>query len=504
MINKLMVIGFTLFYFIITIIIGIIASIRPQNMEMYFLGGRKTNASILALTFTSTSMSGLLFLGFSAVIYEQGLQSLWLIIPSSIVGIVLCYKIVSKKVRIYSEYTGALTVIEILKKRYVDNNNTLTYITGFMIFIATVMYVSGQLIAAGKLINVTIGLSYDYSIIIFAAIMITYIAIGGFNAVCWTDAFQGVSMVIGSLLAGLVVLKISRGFSTIWTDMKYVNTLYPEFYLSPVGSITNIILGITTFVGDGIMNWLGQPTLMTKYMSVRDKDDLKRAGLMSVLFQIILFGGVFLTSLYMRTQFQDPVSLPLSGDTETIFIQFFMYMMNPFWRGIILGGIIAAIMSTADSLIMLISSVFVNDIYYIRKPKSSPGHLILVSRIMTILLGAVVVFISFSIKSVLATAWIGWCILGLAGIPILAGLYSEKVTLTGAIWAQISGFLILMIWIIFDLTTKLNIFYAFAAGIASYITLFIVSKFSKKSPMYIRQEIIELKNDFSYKGHIEI
>ncbi|WP_432664942.1 hypothetical protein R9X47_01605 [Wukongibacter baidiensis] len=504
MIDKLMVMGFSLFYFTITMIIGVIASIRPQNIEMYFLGGRRTNAFILALTFTSTSMSGLLFLGFSGMIYEQGLQSLWLIIPSSIIGIILCYKVVSKKVRVYSEYTGALTVIEILKKRYVDKNNALTYITGSMILIATVMYVSGQLIAAGKLINVTIGLSYDYSIIIFATIMVTYIVIGGFNAVCWTDVFQGISMIIGSLLAGLVVLKISKGFSSIWSDMKYVNTIHPEFYLSPISNITNIILGITTFIGDGIMNWLGQPTLMTKYMSVRNKDRLKTAGIMSVSFQIILFGGVLLTSLYMRTQFQNPTLLPLNGDIETIFIQFFMKMMSPFWRGIILGGIIAAIMSTADSLIMLTSSIFVNDIYYIKKPKSSPRHLIVVSKIITVLLGSIVVFISFSIKSVLATAWMGWSILGLAGIPILVGLYSDKATLSGAIFAQLSGFLVLTIWVAFDLTSRLHIFYAFAAGMTSYITLFVVSKFSQKSPMYIRKEIIELNNNFEYKGHIEI
>ncbi|PAB60096.1 sodium:solute symporter family transporter [Anaeromicrobium sediminis] len=504
MINKFMIMGFSLFYFTITIIIGIIASVRPQNIEMYFLGGRKTNAFILALAFTATSMSGLLFLGFSGMIYEEGLQSLWIIIPSSIVGIVLCYKIVSRRVRVYSEYTGALTVIEILKKRYVDNNNLLTYITGFMILSATLMYVSGQLIAAGKLINVTIGLPYDYSIIIFATIMITYIVIGGFNAVCWTDVFQGISMIMGSFLAGVVVLKISKGLSFIWADMKYVNSIHPKFYLSPIDSTTNIILGITTFIGDGIMNWLGQPTLMTKYMSVRNTDKLKSAGLMSVSFQIILFGGVLITSLYMRTQFENPVSLPLSGDTETVFIQFFMYMMNPFWSGVVLAGIIAAIMSTADSLIMLTSSILVNDIYYVKRPQSSPRHLIIVSRLITIFLGTTIIFIAFSIKSVLTTAWIGWSILGLVGVPVLMGLYWEKATLSGAIWAQITGFLVLIIWIVFDLTSKLHIFYAFAAGITSYLTLFLVSIFSKKSPMYIRKEIIELNNDFKYKGHIEI
>lgn len=504
MIDKFMVIGFCLFYFTITLIIGVAASIRPQNIEIYFLGGRKTNASMLALTFTSTSMSGLLFLGFSGMIYEEGLQSLWMVIPSATIGITLCYKYVGKKVRNYSEYTGAITVIEVLKKRYIDQKNILTYITGFMTFIATIMYVSGQLIAAGKLMNVVVGLDYNYSIIIFATIMVTYTAMGGFNAVCWTDVFQGISMVVGSLLAGLIVLKISSGFAPLWADMKTVNAVYPRFYLTPFASVTTIILGITTFMGDGIMNWVGQPTLMTKYMSVKNKSELVKAGRMSVFFQVILFSGVVVTSLYMRTEFQNPLVLPLSGDVETIFIQFFMSKMNPFLGGIVLGGIIAAIMSTADSLIMLTSSVLVNDIYAIRKPHASPKHLIIMSKLITVLLGVMVVFIAFSIQSVLTTAWIGWSILGLVGVPVLVGLYWEKATLAGAIWAEICGFIVLILWIAFDLSTKINIFYAFAAGVTAYVTMILVSNYTKKPPMYIRKEIRELKNDFEYSGHIEI
>lgn len=504
MISNYTIIGFALFSFAINLAIGIAASIRPQSREIYFLGGRKVTSFILATTFTSTSMSGLLFLGFSGMIYEEGMQSLWMVVPSATIGIYLCYRLISRRIRMYSEYIGALTIIEVMKKRYEDKNNILSLITGFMIVLATIMYVSGQLIAAGKLINLTTGLSYEYSIIVFAVVMITYVAIGGFNAVCWTDVFQGVSMVIGSLLAGLTVLYLSRGIRPIWQGMKLANSLDPNFYLTAFNRPGNILLGITIFLGDGIMNWIGQPTLMTKYMSADSYKSLRTARNFSLAFQMILFGGVFLSTIYMKTQFINPDSLPLTGDTETVFIQFFMTMMNPFWSGIVLGGIIAAIMSTADSLIMLSSSTIVNDLYYIKKPKSSSKELILISRITTFFLGIIVIFIALVTQSVLTTAWIGWSILGIAGVPIVVGLYWERATLKGAIWAQILGSASLLLWVALDLTTRYNIFYAFAAGAVSYATIITVSLLSQPPSEYIRQEIRELKKGFEYKGHIEM
>ncbi|MDM8534863.1 hypothetical protein QUF55_09215 [Clostridiaceae bacterium HSG29] len=401
------------------------------------------------MTFSATSMSGLLFLGFSGMIYEEGLQNLWMIIPSSMIGVIISYKYISKKVRKYSEYIGAVTVIEILRKRYIDPNHTLIYITGFMTFAATLMYTSGQLIAAGKLIKLVLGFDYNYSIIVFATIIVSYTALGGFTALCWTDVFQGILMVSGSLLAGLAVMKLNNGWEPLWIGMKNVNMINSGFKISPFSNMPSIILGITIFLGDGIMSWIGQPTLMTKYMSAKDQNVLSRGGMLSVLFQVILFSGVLLSSLYMRTKFISPTQLPLSSDIEAIFIQFFISQMSPFLGGIILGGIIAAIMSTADSLLILTSSILVNDIYTIHKPNMSVKHLILLSKMTIMVLGIIIVYVSFNVKSVLDTAWVGWAVLGIIGVPIIVGLYWKNATFKGAIWSQIVGFLTLFMLVVY-------------------------------------------------------
>lgn len=504
MINKYIVIGFISFYIAITLLVGMMASVKRQNIEMYFLAGRRLGPVMLAFSFSATAMSGLLFFGFSGMFFESGLQNLWLLISSGIVGILLCYYLVSKKIRLYSERTGALTVIELLKNRYGDSERYLARITAMIIIVSTVLYVSGQLIAMAKLMDIFIGLPYETSIIIFASVIVTYTVMGGFKAVCWTDVFQGISMVLACLLVGSVVWRINSGFSQLWLNMTIINQSDSQFYISPFATPSNILLGVTLFLGDGIMSWIGQPTLMTRYMSLRKIGDFGQAKKLSVLFQMILFAGVVLASFHMRTQYFEASMLPMGEDMETVFIQFFLTYMNPLLGGVVLGGIIAAIISTADSLIILASSIWANDIYGSKNQHATPEKLIWVSKITTLLIGLIVVLISFNIHTVLLVAWTGWTMLGIVGVPLIVGMYWKRATLRGAICAEIAGVATLILWVAFDLTGKLSIFYAFPAGVVSYLSIFLVSWFDKSPPDYIQQEIADLNRNYEYESKARI
>lgn len=500
-----MIIGMLMMLFSILVIIGFLTSKNLINLEDYFLGGRKLTTHILSLSFSATGMSGWLFLGFAGLTYETGFQTLWIMIPSSTIGILLCFTLISKRVRIYSEKIGAISIIEIVKKRYYDEKNILTFIIVIIICTAAIAYVSGQLIASGKLLNIILHWNYSFSVLMASIVMITYTALGGFIAVSWTDVIQGIFMVIGSLIALGLAIIYSGGFHNLSFELTQVGQTYPEFITSPsyIG-FTGIIMGLSWFIGDGIFNWIGQPTLMVKYMASKDLKTLSYAPIPSILIQICLFTGVFLVSIYMRTQFPEASLLPYSGDTETILIQFFITMTHPIVVGIIVGAIIAAIMSTADSLLMMATSVLVSNAYNIISPNAPQKHLILFSRLTTILLGLIAVMISLNKNSVLALAWFGWTTLGLTGIPIIIGLYWKRATTQGATIGILCGFFVLIIWNVFDLTDKWNIFYALPACSVSYAVTILVSLFTPPPPDHIMREIEDLKQSSNRKHQIEL
>lgn len=499
-----MILGMLLMYFSVLIIVGISASKDLNTLEDYFLGGRRLTSYVMALSFSSTGMSGWLPLGFSGYAYENGFFSLWIIVPSTTIGILLCYTFVSRKLRIYSRKIGAITIIEIIKKRFYDSKNILTIITVILICTAAVAYVTGQLIACGKLLNIILHWNYQASVLISAITIMIYTVLGGFIAVCWTDIIQGIFMIIGSILAGSFALIYSGGIEKLSYKLVETSIAYPDFAISPFTGIAGIMMGISLFFGDGIFNWIGQPTLMVKYMAAKDVKSLSRSTILSISIQIILFGGIFLSSIYMRTQFPDPSLLPYSGDTETVLIQFFIIMTHPIIVGIIIAAIIAAIMSTCDSLLMMATSVIVNDVYKLLYRKASQKHLIFISRITTMILGSIAVLLSLNQNSVLWIAWFGWTTLGIIGAPIIIGLYWKRTTREGAVIGLLSGFFVLIIWNVYGLTQKLNIFYAFPACGITYIMTILISLVTAKPPINVMYDIDNLKKPRKNISKLEI
>jgi sodium/proline symporter len=500
-----MVIGFLIVYFISLISTGIFASKNMANLEDFMLAGRKLDPLVLALTYSSTGMSGWLALGFAGYTYEKGFQSLWIMVPSATIGIFLSYVLVSKRLRQYSEKIGAITITEVIKKRFHDDRNVLTFITTLIICAAAIAYVSGQLIAMGKLLNIVLNWNYQISIIIAVMIMIIYTVLGGFLAVCWTDFIQGILMITGSLMAGCLAIMYAGGFSELSLRLANVSRSYPEFTITPFEGTSIIIMGLSLFIGDGILNWIGQPTLMVRYMAAKDSKTLTSATIITITIQLILFLGVFIAAIYMRTQFPEPSLLPYSGDTETVLIQFFITITHPILVGIFIGAIMAAVMSTADSLLMMATSVLINDVYSYLNPKASQSYLILISRITTIFLGIVSVVISLNKNSVLWLSWFGWTTLGIIGAPIIIGLFWKKTTRIGAIAGLVSGFIVLLLWNAMDLTVRLNIFQALPACGTAYLVTFIVSMFTAPPPPYILQDIKDLGFQKSMnKGEVEV
>ncbi|BCV24118.1 sodium/proline symporter [Gelria sp. Kuro-4] len=486
---------FLFLYLVFLVGVGYTASKYMKSLEDYVLAGRRVGSWALAFTFSATGMSGWLGLGFAGYTYRSGFEGVWTMVPSATIGIFLSFVLISKLIRRYSEDVNALTVPDVLEIRYYDRKKVLRIIGSIVILAAAIAYINGQLVACGKLFATVLGWNYNVTIVIAAITFVAWTTLGGLLAVSWTDLVQGILMVCGSAMAGAFAIALSGGIEELSVGLAKVAKTDPAFIISPFATVPIVIYGISLFLGDGIMSWAGQPTLMMRYMSAKDTKTLTLSAVLAVFIQSILFFGVFLAALYMRAKFPSAELLPVSNDSETVLLQFFSTMTHPIFAGVFVGSILAGILSTADSMLLIGASTLVNDIYIkIFNPSVNPRQALTYSRIATVLLGVLGVILSLRGGSVLWISWFGWNTLGLFGGPVILGLLWPRTSREGAIAGLATGFILMAIWGPLNLEAKLNLFQAFGGCLATYVVTWVVSLFTPAPPTEIQSQIRELRS----------
>lgn len=487
---------FIIGYLCFLVLVGYIASKKMNNLEDYVLAGRGVGAWVLAFTFSATGMSGWLGMGFAGYAYSKGFEGVWTMVPSATVGIFLSFVLVSRVIRRYSENVGALTVPDVLEKRYYDEDKKiLRIVSALVILMASIVYVDGQLIAIGKTFSTMIGWDYTITIVIAAIMFIAWTVLGGLLAICWTDFIQGILMVTGATMAGALALSLAGGWGNLSVGLAKVHSVDPGFVLSPFASVPVIIYGISLFLGDGIFSWLGQPTLMVRYMAAKDTKALTLSTVVAVFIQSILFGGTLIGALYMRTVYPDPSMLPIPGEIETVLFQFFSTMAHPIFAGIFIGSVLAGVISTADSMLIMGSSTLINDFYIkIFNPDLGPKKALKYSRFATVVLGALGVLMALKGGSVLLVSWLGWNTLGLFGGPVILGLLWPRATREGAIAGLVTSFIILVSWGPLNLESTTHLFQAFPAGLAGYGVTWLVSLMTPAPPEEVQKEVRKIRS----------
>ncbi len=426
-----------LVYLLAVFAIGLVAYKRTRDLSDYILGGRRLGSLVSALSAGASDMSGWLLLGLPGLIYSEGLKGLWLAL-GLLLGTFLNWQIVAKKLRVFSyHFDNSLTIPEYLERRFFDDTGILRTISALMILFFFTIYTSSGLVAGGKLFNSVFGVPYIYAMGIGAATILIYTFLGGFLAVSWTDAFQALLM-----LFTLIVVPI-LAFSTHGLDFSNgIDDGFFDIFRDKDGNFYSVFSLISLLAWG--LGYFGQPHILARFMATDSLRDVEKAKVIGTSWTGLSLAGAILVGVAGAIHFSTSLA-----DPEKVFIFLVRDFMHPLISGICLAGILAAIMSTADSQLLVSASALTEDFYRARfRPEASEKELILIGRLTVLLVSLVAIFLardpSSKVLDMVAYAWAGF---GASfGPALILSLFWKEMTRPGAMAGILTGGLTVIVW----------------------------------------------------------
>lgn len=461
--------GFVL-YLVAILIIGLITYKSNKSHFDFFLGGRRVNPWMVAFSERASGESAWLLLGLPGAAYAAGLVEVWTAL-GCVSGIIFYWYFVAEDLRIESEKSNSITLPDFFAQKFSKGKTAIRVTATLIIIFFFTFYLSAQFNGAGKVLYVTFGIDHFWGIVIGASFIIIYTMLGGFFAVALTDMIQGIIMISALVilpLAGLYEILLNKGSFT------QAITESGTHYLSLSGNKTGWLA--FAFAISGLswgLGYMGQPHLLTRFMSIKDPAKIKISRRIAIAWVIPGFTGGLVIGL---------VGLAMYGQGYFDDIEQVMpYLANellPSWlAGIFVSGAIAAMMSTADSQLLVISSSIIEDIYHKSLNKNVSGEVLLkLSRIITIGIGGLGFIISlYSEKLIFAMVSYAWAGLGASfGPALFLTLKWKKTTWQGVLAGMIVGTLATIIWTEIEMLESV-ISSRFSAFIMAFIAVYFVS-----------------------------
>ena len=427
-------------YFILLLGIGFYFYRKSVSIEDYLLGGRRMGAWVTALSAQASDMSGWLLMALPGAIYLGGMASIWIAI-GLFAGTVLNWKLVSGRLRVYTQKTDTITLPCFFEQRFGDPTGLLRVVSAIIILLFFTIYASAHLQATGHLLESTFGIQYGTAVIIGGSIIIAYTFLGGFLAVCWTDLFQGSLMVLALIVVPAVAYLKVGGAETISHAMKLKEI---STSLLPAKGTAGL-LAIVSMMAWGL-GYFGQPHILTRFMSVKSIAKLPESMTIAIVWVFISLVGAVIVGFVGIGMFDN---LAAEGEHEKVFIYMISKVMHPWLAGIMLAAILSAIMSTIDSQLLVSSSALTEDFYLKAiKKNATEKEVILVGRICVIIISVVALTLALrpsdTILRIVAYAWGGF---GAAFGPlVLFGLFSKKTGWQSALAGMVMGTVVLIVW----------------------------------------------------------
>lgn len=427
-------------YFAVMLGIGLWAWRRStDDVSGYLLGGRRLTPAVAALSAGASDMSGWLLLGLPGAAFLTGLSAGWIAI-GLFVGAFANYLIVAPRLRVHTERSGdAITIPEYFEKRFDDRSHALRVIASLVIIVFFTLYTSSGIVAGGKLFQSAFGADYALGLWVTAGVVVVYTLFGGFLAVSLTDFVQGCIMFVALVLVPAIALAGLGG--TISADVAAVN---PDALDLLAGTTA---LGIVSSLAWGL-GYFGQPHIIVRFMAVRSVRDVPTMRNIGMSWMLVTLIGALATGLVgLAYATRNGIAV---ADAETIFILLSQLLFDPLVTGFLLAALLAAIMSTISSQLLVSSSSLTEDFYriYLRRD-ASQRELVTVGRLSVLAVALVAIALAYSPESnilgLVANAWAGF---GAAfGPVIILSLTWRRLTRDGALAGIIVGALTVLFWI---------------------------------------------------------
>lgn len=457
--------------------IGIMAYRRTQDLSDYVLGGRSLGPIPSALSAGASDMSGWLLLGLPGYAMSAGYGAFWLA-GGLLVGTWLNWLLVAQRLRVYSQKADdSLTLPAFFEKRFEDHSHSLRIVSAIFILVFFLFYTSSGLVAGGKLFNTVFGLDYELAVVLGAAAVISYTLFGGFLAVSWTDVVQGLLMLGAMILVPVIALSDLGGVDVAFAAIEAKNPELLNLFTNADGS------GITLIATLSLLGWglgyFGQPHILARFKGIKSKDSVPSARRIAVAWSGLsmmgsLFIGLFALA-YLKTDL---------GDNETVFMVMVESLFHPVVAGVLLAAILAAVMSTADSQLLVASSALTEDFYKALVHKSaSDKQLVMIGRLAVVGIAVVATILALDENSgVLALVSYAWAGFGAAfGPALLMSLYWKRMNRWGALAGILVGGLTVVVWK--QLTGGVFDLYEIIPGmVLSFIAIVVATLFSSEEP----------------------
>jgi len=470
--NGIEILAAFIVYLGIMVTIGFLYYKKTHTVSDYILGSRGLNRYVVALSAEASDMSGWLLIGLPGLAYLTGMQAGWVAL-GLIIGTFLNWKFIAKRLRIYTVLANdSLTLPDFFKKRFNDKSGLLGGISAIFILIFFLIYTSAQFVAGGKLFNTVFGIDYTTALLICSLIVVAYTFTGGFKAVCLTDFIQGILMFFALISVPMMAVILLGGPGITLNGIENIDpNLLNPFMNAETGAPITFIAIISSLAWG--LGYFGQPHILVRFMAIRKPEEIKEARSVAMIWVIISLCAAVAIGLIGRVFLSQPLIGP---DSETVFMVMTGEVFFSFLAGIIFCGILAAIMSTASSQLLVSASAVSQDLYQsFAKREATDKELIWISRIAVLVVAGSAIFLALDpeslVFSIVSYAWAGF---GAAfGPTLLMALFWKRTTREGALAGIVVGGLTVLIW---KQLALFGIYEIIPGFIFSLIAIYVVSK----------------------------
>lgn len=482
-------------YIVLVLAVGVTFFLKGRKSDGgdkdYFLGGRQMNGWVAALSAGASDMSAWVLMGLPGSIYLYGMGQVWISV-GLLIGTILAWCFVAPGLRRFSiKADDAITIPQYLTRRFKVNNPALQIVSAIIFIVAYCVYAASSIVACGDLFNTIFGMDKTVAMVGATCIILLYTFLGGFNAVCWTDFFQGMLM-LAALMATPIVASLAMNAAD-FAPMAAVTT--PDNYYNLLSSgkldwasISDILSGLGWGLG-----YFGMPHILVRYMSIKSEKEMKKSRVIGITWTAIILAMASVVAL-VGHQFAGEYLVANGMKESMIFVVMVRKLFPAFIAGLLLSAILAASMSTADSQLLLSTSAFTSDVYKpVFRKKASNKEILWAGRIMVAVIAVIALMIALNpnCAGIMALVECAWAAFGASfGPVILLSLYWKRFTYKGALAGIIVGFGVDAIWYVklSSVTGLYEIIPGFICGAIAAVVVSLIDKAPSEEVLKLFEE----------------